>query len=173
MKFDNLIIVLIFCFSIGNIPFCRTVKQDALTSLVIFARSQADIQREHQVKLLQKQNSTTIDRIEFANLLKKTQPVNLKQIAEDVKKNSTTPVNNEHNSHLKTISAEQTDSPQKPNLRKDNRIKPVNSKNEVKKDSMSSSLKIQPKTVGVKNIDNKTTTANKNVNTDNKKLIVL
>ena len=60
-------------------------KQDAITSLVIFAKSQAEYQRENQLNVLKNHNSTTLNKMEFANLLKKTDSVNLKNITEHLK----------------------------------------------------------------------------------------
>lgn len=91
MKISDFILLLLFFFTTVNLPFTQCMlsavklKQDAITSLVIFARSQAELQRDKQFNVLKNHNSTYFNSIEFANLLKKRETVNLKKIAENLK----------------------------------------------------------------------------------------
>lgn len=92
MKFCNLFLFLLFFFTTANLPIrlCMEsslkIKQDAITSLFIFAKSQAEFQREKQLQILKNHNITSFNMSEFANLLKKTEPINLKKIAETIKR---------------------------------------------------------------------------------------
>ena len=94
MKICNYILVLIFFLSINNLPICACLKlstdskQDAIVSLIIFAKSQADLDRENQLRIMTSQNKTQIDKFEFANLMKKRKSSNLKEMTENVKNNS-------------------------------------------------------------------------------------
>ena len=94
MKLLNLILLLFCCYTSSNISFLlclglkSKMKQDAITSLVIFARSQAEYQREKQLRILRNQNFTLFNNDELANLLKKRETVNIKELTESLK-NST------------------------------------------------------------------------------------
>ena len=91
MKICNIILVLIFFLSINNIPIytcfksATESKQDAIVSLIIFAKSQAELDRENQLRIMTSQNITHIDKYEFANLMKIRKSSNLKKMTENSK----------------------------------------------------------------------------------------
>lgn len=103
MKFLNFILLMFCCYTSSNISFFHClvlnskIKQDAMNSLVIFARSQAEFQREKHQKTMKKHNFTLFDNDELANLLKKRETVNIKtKTTIESLKNSTS----RHNSTL-------------------------------------------------------------------------
>lgn len=55
-------------------------RQDAMTSLVIFAKGQAELNRDKQIKVLKGQNATAINKIDVTNLMKNTDSVNLEKM---------------------------------------------------------------------------------------------
>jgi hypothetical protein len=101
MKILNFSLFSLFFLTALNIKLIITLqvksqsKQDAITSLVIFAKGQAEIQRENQVSVLKGQNKSAFGKEEFSNLLKTTESVNLDKMAGSLKNetihNSTRP----------------------------------------------------------------------------------
>lgn len=75
MKISNFLLILFYCYLAQNIHFLHClgiaskIKQDAITSLVIFAKSQADFQSEKHQTILNR-NFTFNKNDEIVNLLK-------------------------------------------------------------------------------------------------------
>ena len=98
MKISYLPIFFIVILTIYQIPECFTIKfakskQDAITSLVILSKSQAESKRQSQLNVIQNKNSTEIFKNEFANLMRKTKSVNLNNLSKNLKDSS----------HLKSV----------------------------------------------------------------------
>ena len=179
MKLLNLILLLFCCYTSSNIPFLHCLgskskmKQDAITSLVIFARSEAEYQREKQLRILKNQNFTLFNNDELANLLKKRETVNIKKLTESLK-NSTSihnsTLNETHritNNRSKTRTINHTKHPQQIL----NKTKPIKSDHIVRNSSKNNLRKNVNKNTKENHVKSEKNVKNASISSKNSTLI--